>query len=173
MYPTMPTQKIASTRPVGMSVQVNSSARLASDTLRNLRGGQGRHLLPVNAEHAISDGYLAAAMRWAVREHGLNAHTSVQRVADIRVHGNRAVESLVQILEYFPDKLTVNQLSAEQLRFVKSALSSTTKSIDDFLLLMPEDDVTAAKRQVDDDKAVPEAPMGYEETDGPEASHQV
>lgn len=57
----------------------------------------------------------------------------------------------MQILEYFPDKLTVNQLSAEQLRFVKSALASTTKSIDDFLLLMPEDDVTAAKRQVDDE----------------------
>ena len=84
--------------------QVNSSARLASDTLRNLRGSQGRHILPVNAEHAISDEYLATAMRWAVREHGLNAHTSVQCVADTRVHDDQAEPDAGDPRKALPDQ---------------------------------------------------------------------
>ena len=63
-------------------------------------------------------------------------------------YAQTAVESLIQILEYFPDKLTVNDLSREQSQFVLAALSSTSKAIDSFLTLMPPEAVEGARLQV-------------------------
>ena len=56
-------------------------------------------------------------------------------------YGNNAVEGLIQILEYFPDKLKVNDITPEQKRFVLAALDSVSRNIDSFLSLMPADEV--------------------------------
>jgi len=69
-------------------------------------------------------------------------------------YGNTAVESLVQILEYFPDKLTANNLSPEQKTFVLAALSSASKNIDSFLTLMPATEVIAAAKQIEEENAL-------------------
>jgi predicted ATP-grasp superfamily ATP-dependent carboligase len=60
----------------------------------------------------------------------------------------RAVESLTQILEYFPNDLVANDLSPEQKTFVLAALESTSTSIDGFLEQMPAEVVSAARRQI-------------------------
>ena len=51
------------------------------------------------------------------------------------------MEGLIQILEYFPDKLKVNDITPEQKRFVLAALDSVSRNIDSFLSLMPADEV--------------------------------
>ena len=51
------------------------------------------------------------------------------------------MEGLIQILEYFPDKLKVNDITAEQKKFVLAALNSVSRNIDSFLSLMPADEV--------------------------------
>jgi len=51
------------------------------------------------------------------------------------------VEGLIQILEYFPDKLKVNDITPEQKKFVLAALNSVSRNIDSFLSLMPADEV--------------------------------
>ena len=66
-------------------------------------------------------------------------------------YAQTAVESLIQILEYFPDKLTANDLTSEQKKFVLSALDSTSRNIDSFLLLMPAEVVEGSKAQVLDE----------------------
>jgi len=68
--------------------------------------------------------------------------------------GNTAVESLIQILEYFPDKLKVNDLTPDQKKFVLAALESTSRSIDQFLELMPADTVKAAREQIEEENAL-------------------
>ena len=69
-------------------------------------------------------------------------------------YAQTAVESLVQILEYFPDKLSANDLTNEQKKFVLAALDSTSRNIDSFLLLMPAEVVEGSKAQVlDENKA--------------------
>ena len=52
-----------------------------------------------------------------------------------------AFRAQIQILEYFPDKLSATSLSPEQRNFVLAALSSCSKNIDAFLSLMPEMEV--------------------------------
>jgi len=64
-------------------------------------------------------------------------------------YGTTAVESLIQIIEYFPDKLVANDLSREQQTFVISALDSTSRNIDSFLDLMPSTALDAARAQVE------------------------
>jgi len=66
-------------------------------------------------------------------------------------YAQTAVESLIQILEYFPDKLSANDLTSDQAKFVLAALKSTSKSIDAFLSLMPAEAVAAAKAQIADE----------------------
>ena len=63
-------------------------------------------------------------------------------------YAQTAVEGLIQILEYFPDKLSANDLSPAQKDFVLAALASTSKSIDSFFLLMPDEVVAAARAQI-------------------------
>lgn len=70
------------------------------------------------------------------------------QVAVATQYGQTAVEGLIQILEYFPSNLKADDLTREQSTFVLAALASTSKSIDSFLGLMPQDAVQAAKRQV-------------------------
>jgi len=65
--------------------------------------------------------------------------------------GQTAVEGLIQILEYFPRDLVANDLSAEQKKFVLDALTSTSKSIDSFMTLMPSEAVAAATRQIEEE----------------------
>ena len=62
-----------------------------------------------------------------------------------------------QILEYFPDKLTANDLTREQEKFVMSALASTERNIDLFLGLMPPAAVDKAKAQIDEENRLNEA----------------
>ena len=64
------------------------------------------------------------------------------------LYGQTAVESLIQILEYFPQDLQANSLSPEQTKFVLGALGSVSKSIDSFLAFMPDDVVESAREQV-------------------------
>jgi len=63
-------------------------------------------------------------------------------------YAGTAVESLVQILEYFPQDLVVNQLTPEQNSFVLRALTSTSDNIDRFLALMPAGAVESATAQI-------------------------
>ena len=72
-------------------------------------------------------------------------------------YAQTAVESLIQILEYFPDKLQANDLTPAQSQFVLAALVSTSKSIDSFLALMPGDAVDAAKAQVAEENSMNQA----------------
>ncbi len=66
-------------------------------------------------------------------------------------YGSKAVESLIQILEYFPDKLKVLDLTKEQSGFILGALDSTSRNIDFFLELMPPDELAAARAQVEEE----------------------
>ena len=68
-----------------------------------------------------------------------------EQVATATQLGNTAVENLIQILEYFPDKLKVNDMTPDQKKFVLSALDSVSRNIDGFLALMPQDQVTAPR----------------------------
>ena len=68
-----------------------------------------------------------------------------EQIAAATQYGNTAVESLIQILEYFPDKLKVNDITPDQKKFVLAALNSVSRNIDSFLTLMPADQVRAAK----------------------------
>ena len=72
-------------------------------------------------------------------------------------YAQTAVESLIQITEYFPDKLKANDLTREQSSFVLSALSSTSKSIDAFLELMPPEAVSRARQQIDEENSLNQA----------------
>ena len=64
-----------------------------------------------------------------------------EQIAAATQYGNTAVESLIQILEYFPDKLKVNDITPDQKKFVLAALNSVSRNIDGFLALMPADQV--------------------------------
>lgn len=61
------------------------------------------------------------------------------------------MESLIQILEYFPDKLKVNDITPDQKKFVLAALDSVSRNIDGFLALMPAEQVQAAKEQIEEE----------------------
>jgi len=69
-------------------------------------------------------------------------------------YGQTAVEGLIQILEYFPNELNAIDLTRDQTQFVLAALSSTSKTIDSFLLLMPSDQVAVAKARLDEENAL-------------------
>ena len=71
-------------------------------------------------------------------------------------YGNTAVEGLIQILEYFPDKLQANDLTREQSSFVLAALTSVSKSIDSFMGFMPEEVVEKARQQLVEENALNE-----------------
>merc|ERR1711865_236693 len=58
---------------------------------------------------------------------------------------------LIQILEYFPDKLKVNDITPDQKKFVLAALNSVSRNIDSFLTLMPADQVKAARDQIEEE----------------------
>ena len=75
-------------------------------------------------------------------------------VAAATQYGNTAVESLIQIIEYFPDKLKVNDLTNTQKQFVLAALESTSRNIDSFIALMPAEQVKAAQAQIDEENAL-------------------
>merc|ERR1712216_307215 len=79
-------------------------------------------------------------------------------------YAQTAVESLIQILEYFPDKLVVNDLSREQSQFILAALTSTSKNIDSFLALMPAESVDAARTQIAEENKLNE--QEYDEVVG-------
>lgn len=63
-------------------------------------------------------------------------------------YGQSAVEALIQVLEYFPSELNAIDMTRDQSAFVLKALSSTSKTIDSFLLLMPSEQVAAARARV-------------------------
>ena len=71
-----------------------------------------------------------------------------EQIAAATQYGNTAVESLIQILEYFPDKLKANTLTPEQSRFVLAALRDASENIDRFMALMPAEVVERARAQV-------------------------
>jgi len=87
--------------------------------------------------YALRDRFVAASV-WLPNE----------QQGDALAYAGRAVESLVQILEYFPQDLQANDLSAEQKKFVLAALQQTSSNIDSFLTMLPQDAVEAAAKQV-------------------------
>ena len=82
------------------------------------------------------------------------AYAPAGQTAAASGYGSKAVESLIQIMEYFPDKLKVLELSREQSAFVLGALGSTSRNIDFFLDLMPPAELTAAKALVEEENAL-------------------
>ena len=78
-------------------------------------------------------------------------YVPTQKQQQVLSIAQRGVESLVQILEYFPRDLVVNDLSPEQTSFVLKALAQTSKSIDEFMTYMPAEVVEAAKQQIVDE----------------------
>jgi len=80
-----------------------------------------------------------------------SAYASASEQQDALQFAQTAVESLIQVVEYFPRDLVANDLSPEQRKFVLSALGSTQRNIDGFLQLMPAEAVAAAKTQIEDE----------------------
>ena len=68
-----------------------------------------------------------------------------------------ATEALIQITEYFPDKLNAVDLTNEQKAFVLAALATTAKNIDSFVALLPAESVAAATEQLEEENRLNEA----------------
>jgi len=119
---------------------------------RLIRTGKFRELQRLDVKRAI--GMMIENYDLRDRFVRASAYAPSDRVSDATVYGNTATEALIQILEYFPSKLTATDLTREQQSFVLSALTSCSKSIDSFLLLMPADDVRAARAQIEEENAL-------------------
>jgi hypothetical protein len=118
----------------------------AAQETRLVKTGKYKELQRLNVKRAINfmlDNY---ALRDRFVLASAFAPADQQQVA--LTSAQRAVESLVQIIEYFPQDLVVNDLTPEQKKFVLAALASASDSIDQFLELMPVDAVSGAAKQV-------------------------
>jgi len=121
----------------------------ASQETRLIKTGKYKELQRLNIKRAIKfmlDNY-------ALRDRFVSAsgYAPVDEQQEAFQYAQSAVESLIQIIEYFPQDLQANDLSPEQNKFVLSALASTSKSIDNFLGLMPAEAVAKAQGQVADE----------------------
>mmetsp|Transcript_11140 Transcript_11140/g.37932 ORF Transcript_11140/g.37932 Transcript_11140/m.37932 type:complete len:242 (+) Transcript_11140:31-756(+) len=74
-----------------------------------------------------------------------------ESVSDATRLGQEAVEALEQIVGYFPAELSVGELERAQKDFVLKALASARTNLQEFLKLMPQEVVRAAKAQVSEE----------------------
>jgi len=121
----------------------------ASQEARLIKTGKYKEIQRLNVKRAI---------KFMIDNYSLNerfvkasSFAPAMQVATAGQYGQAAVESLIQILEYFPDKLTANDLTREQEKFVMAALDSTNRNIDLFCELMPPPALAAAKLQIEDE----------------------
>mmetsp|Transcript_1712 Transcript_1712/g.3302 ORF Transcript_1712/g.3302 Transcript_1712/m.3302 type:complete len:157 (-) Transcript_1712:255-725(-) len=121
----------------------------AAQEARLIKTGKYRELQRLNVKRAVGmmiDNYDLSGR--FVRASAVAPRDKANAAASF---GNTAVESLVQILEYFQVDLVANELTKEQQTFVLKALKSTSTSIDSFLALMPSNVVAAAKKQIEEE----------------------
>eukprot|EP00965_Chrysotila_dentata_P056887 1887589-Pleurochrysis_carterae.AAC.1 len=121
----------------------------AAQEARLVKTGKYRELQRLNVKRAVGmmiDNYDLSGR--FVRASAVAPRDKANAAASF---GNTAVESLVQILEYFQVDLVANELTKEQQTFVLKALKSTSTSIDSFLALMPSNVVAAAKKQIEEE----------------------
>ena len=101
-----------------------------------VKSGKYKELQRLNIKRAIS--FMIDNYNLQDRFVTASAFAPLEKQQVATEYAQTAVESLVQILEYFPDKLVANDLSREQSQFVLAALTSTSKNIDSFLSLNQE-----------------------------------
>merc|ERR1712039_245450 len=68
--------------------------------------------------------------------------------------GNEAVDALDTAKEYFSKDLKVSAITDDQRKFVVKAMKTTRDKLDKFLDYMPENVVTAARKQVEEENAL-------------------
>ena len=110
---------------------------------RLIKTGKFKELQRLNIKRAIS--FMLDNYELRDRFVTASAFAPLSQQQQATEYAQTAVEGLIQILEYFPDKLSVNDLTPEQRSFVLRALESTSKSIDEFLRLMPPEAVDGAR----------------------------
>eukprot|EP00929_Paragymnodinium_shiwhaense_P039616 TRINITY_DN20800_c0_g1_i1.p1 TRINITY_DN20800_c0_g1~~TRINITY_DN20800_c0_g1_i1.p1 ORF type:complete len:334 (-),score=86.01 TRINITY_DN20800_c0_g1_i1:429-1310(-) len=76
------------------------------------------------------------------------------KVQKAKQSGDAAVETLQTALEYFAKELKVKTLSDEQRKFIQEAMVSCRTKLEDFLSYMPQDQVKAARRFIEDENAL-------------------
>lgn len=113
---------------------------------RLIKTGKYKELQRLNIKRAVR--FLLDNYELQQRFVNAASYAPRSRVVSAGSAGNAAAEALIQILEYFPQDLTANSLSPEQARFVLAALSACSRSIDEFLALMPPEAVEKAQAQV-------------------------
>ena len=117
-----------------------------SQETRLVRTGKYKELQRLNIKRAIS--FMLDNYELRDRFVRASAYAPADKQQPSLSYAQTAVESLVQILEYFPDKLVANDLTPTQTSFVLAALDSTSRSIDNFMEFMPPSTVDAAKQQI-------------------------
>ena len=113
---------------------------------RLISTGKYKELQRLNIKRAV--GFMLENYSLRDRFVSASAFAPLEKQQVATDYAQTAVESLIQILEYFPDKLAVNDLTSTQKDFCLSALKSTTRSIDSFLTLMPPEIVEKAVAQI-------------------------
>ena len=124
----------------------------AGQEARLVRTGKYRELQRLNIKRAIG----MMIDNYDLRDRFVRASASapsgkLQAAADF---GNNAVENLIQVLEYFPSNLVANDLTREQKDFVLAALDANSKNIDSFLSLMPPDEVSKARAEMEEENSL-------------------
>ena len=117
-----------------------------SQETRLVSTGKYKELQRLNVKRAIR--YMLDNYSLEERFNRAAAFAPREKVASATAYGANAAEALNQIIEYFPQDLVANDLTAEQKRFVLRALATTSNAIDSFLALMPAEAVARATEQV-------------------------
>jgi len=133
-----------------------------SQETRLIKSGKYKELQRLNIKRAI--GFMLENYDLRDRFVTASVYASQADQGSAQSFAGTAVESLIQIIEYFPRDLVANDLSPEQRTFVLRALESTSSSIDNFLSLMPEEAVTKANAQVAEENELNE--KEYQDEDG-------
>jgi hypothetical protein len=130
-------------------VQILRVKESCSQETRLITTGKFKDLQRLNIKRAI--GMMLENSELRERFISASLYCPPEQIAQATTFGNSAVENLIQILEYFPDKLKVNDITPDQKKFVLAALDSVARNIDGFLALMPPDQVKAAKEQIEEE----------------------
>ncbi|KAL1527301.1 hypothetical protein AB1Y20_015973 [Prymnesium parvum] len=121
----------------------------ASQEVRLIKTGKYRELQRLNVKRAVR--FMLDNYALGERFVKASSFAPASQVVAATQYGQAAVEGLIQIMEYFPDKLVANDLTSEQEKFVIAALASTDKNIDLFCSLMPPAALAAAKAQIEEE----------------------
>ena len=143
-------------------VQIMRVREAAGQETRLIQTGKYKSLQRLDVKRAV--GMMIENYDLSTRFVRAAGSAAIENQGVANQYGNKVVESLTQILEYFQVELTANGLSPDQKKFVLKALASTTQYIDLFVGLMPPGEVEKAQNQIlaENDLNVQEFPQGFE-----------